>query len=126
LLLSACSFYDKTHATSRSGQQNVYAASVKHDDNFFNAQDGYTYGVDTDVTDILAHATNMDFKGSASSNRNDKSPFIPREDWLKLMPETPKYILANCQANAERSSQSGDPNHIKFSCEVDGETADDI
>jgi hypothetical protein len=87
LLLSACSIYDKMHATPRSGQRNVYATSVEHDDNFFDAQDGYTYVLDTDVTDILAHATDMRFKGSASSNRNDKSLFIPREDWLKLTPE---------------------------------------
>jgi hypothetical protein len=40
-----------------------------------------------DVTDILAHATDMRFKGSASSNRNYKSPFIPREGWFKLAPE---------------------------------------
>jgi hypothetical protein len=37
LLLSACSTYDKTHATPRSGQQNVYATSVEHDDNFVDA-----------------------------------------------------------------------------------------
>jgi hypothetical protein len=104
-LLSACSSYDKTHATPRSGQRNVYTTNVEHDDNFFDAQDAYTYGVDTDVTDILAHATDMRFKGSASSNRNDKSPFVPREDWLKLTPEKREDILA--KRRAERSSQAG-------------------
>jgi hypothetical protein len=80
MLLSAFSTYDKAHVTPRSGQQNVYTISVAHDDKFFDAQDGYTYGVDTDMTDFLVHATDMRFKVSVSSNRNDKSPFIPREE----------------------------------------------
>jgi hypothetical protein len=105
LLLSACSTFDKTHATTRSGQQNVYTTSVEHDENFFDAQDGYTYGVDTGVTDILDQATDMHFKGSASSNCNDKAPFIPREDWLKLTPEMREEIPAKRRTDC--SSQAG-------------------
>jgi hypothetical protein len=37
LLLSACSTFDKTHAAPRSGRRNVYATSVEHDDNFYDA-----------------------------------------------------------------------------------------
>jgi hypothetical protein len=60
-LLSVLSTYDKTHATPRSGKQNVYAANFTQDDDFYDAHDGYTYGVDTDATNILAHTTTMQF-----------------------------------------------------------------
>ena len=86
LLLSACSTYDKMHATPRSGQRNVYAASIEQDDDFYDAQDGLIFGVDTDVTDIIACATDMRLQGNPS-NRNKESPFIPRDEWLKLSPE---------------------------------------
>jgi hypothetical protein len=59
LLLSACSTYDKTHATPRFGQRNVHAANLTQGDDFYNAHDCYTYGVDTDVTNILAHTSTM-------------------------------------------------------------------
>jgi hypothetical protein len=79
-MLSACSIYDKTHATPRSAQRNVYSVNFTCDDNFYNAHDGYTYGDDTDVTDILAHVTAMQFEGKPLGNFNDNSIFIPREE----------------------------------------------
>lgn len=63
--------------------------------------DGYSYVVDTDVTDILAYAMNMRFKISTSFNRNNKSSFISREDRLKHPSEKHKEILA--KGRAERS-----------------------
>jgi hypothetical protein len=41
---------------------NVYAANFTQDDDFYYAYNGYIYGVDTDVTDILAHTTTIQFK----------------------------------------------------------------
>jgi hypothetical protein len=41
----------------------VYAAYFTQDDYFYNSHDGYTYGVDADVTDIFAHTTTMQFEG---------------------------------------------------------------
>jgi hypothetical protein len=93
-LLSACSTYYKTHATSLSGQRNVYAANFTQDNYFYNAHDGYTYGVDTDVTDILACTITMQFKGMPLDNHNDKSLFIPREEGSKLSPEKGEEIVA--------------------------------
>jgi hypothetical protein len=54
----------------------VYAANFTQDD-FSNAHDGYTYGVHTDITDILAYTTSMQFKGKPLDNRNDKLLFHP-------------------------------------------------
>ena len=75
LLLSACSTYDRTHATPRSGQRNVYHTTIEQDDEFCADQGGYAFGVDTEVTDILAYATDMHFQGAATI-RNDKSPLF--------------------------------------------------
>jgi hypothetical protein len=77
LLFSACSTYDKTHAAPCSGQQSVYTANFTQVDNFYDAHDGYTYGVDTDVTGILAHTTTMKCKGKPWGKCNDKTLFIP-------------------------------------------------
>jgi hypothetical protein len=84
LLLSACSTYDKIHATPRSGQWNVYTVNFTQDDDFYNTDDGYTYGVDTDVTDILLHTTSIQFEGKPLGNCIEKLRFIPTEEWLKL------------------------------------------
>lgn len=94
LLLLAYSAYKKIHTTPRSGHPNVYAANFTQDDDFYYAHDGYTYGVDTDVTDILAHTTTIQFKGKPSGNGNYKSLFIPRKQLLKLSPENRKEIIS--------------------------------
>ena len=59
LLLSACSTYDKNHATgSKSGQRNVYSTHIEApDDAYRYATDLRAYHVDIDVSEILAHAT---------------------------------------------------------------------
>jgi hypothetical protein len=86
LLLSACSTYEKNNATPRSGQRNVYSTIFETDDDFYDAQDDAVFGVDTDVSDLLAHVT--DFKPhGASTRRPHKSYFIPRDEWLKLSTE---------------------------------------
>ena len=83
LLLSACSTYDKNHVTPRSGQRNVYSTTIEHDNDFIDAQDGVVFGVDTDVSDLLAHVTDLKPRGN-SVTQNNKSSFIPRDEWLKL------------------------------------------
>ena len=92
LLLSACSTYDKMHATPRTAQRNVYAANFEPDDNLSDTNNHHTFGIDTDVTDILAYTTNTRFQ-RPSGNRNDQSSFLPREEWLKLTPEKREEIL---------------------------------
>ena len=86
LLLSACSTYDKLHTNVRqSGQRNVYASNID-----FNPHEPVdhcmeVFHVDTDLSDIMAYSTNTGY----TSNRPDASsigtsPFLPREEWLKL------------------------------------------
>jgi hypothetical protein len=108
LLLSACPTYDKTHATPCSGLRNVYAANLIQDDDFYNTHDGCTYGVDTDVTDMLVHTTTMQFKGKPSVSRNYNSLFLPGEEWLKLSPENREEIIAT-RRNERDARFSGNP-----------------
>jgi hypothetical protein len=93
LLLSACSPYEKTHTTPCPGKRNVYSANFTQDDDFYYTHHGHTYGVDTDVTDILSHTATMQFKAKSSGNCNDKKLFIPREEWLKPSPENREEII---------------------------------
>jgi hypothetical protein len=70
----------------------VYSATFESDYDFYDAQDGAVFGVDTDVLDLLAYVT--DFKPhGASTTRPHKSSFIPRNEWLKLSTEKREEIL---------------------------------
>jgi hypothetical protein len=40
----------------------VYAANFTKDYDFYYAHDGYTYGVKTDISDIIDHTTTMQFE----------------------------------------------------------------
>jgi hypothetical protein len=108
LLLSTCSIYDKTHKTPPSGLRNVYAANVTQVDDFYDARDGYTYGVDTAVTNILAHTITMQFKWNPLVNRNDNLIFIPREEWLKLSLQKREKIIAT-RSNKRNARFSANP-----------------
>jgi hypothetical protein len=74
---------------------NVHAANLTQDDDFYNAQDGYTYVLGTDVIDILSHPYTQ-FQGKPSINCNDKMIFIPRDDWSKLSTENQEEIIFSC------------------------------
>jgi hypothetical protein len=92
LLLSTCSMCDKLHTTPHSGQRQVYATSMGYDT--YSADNGVTYGVKTDVQEILAYAADMRYKAPLVPNKNGDSPFIPRDEWMKLAPEKREEIIA--------------------------------
>jgi hypothetical protein len=95
LLLSACSTYDKNHASTRQpGQRNVYEASIQQgEDIFWDVNDTEIFHVDTDVTEVLAHAADTRARSSHASFGGTNSSFIPRDEWLKLSPEKREEIL---------------------------------
>jgi hypothetical protein len=86
----------------------VYDSNFTQDDRFYDAHNGYTYGADTDVTDVLAHTTIMQFEGKLLVNCNDKSHFLPREERLKLSPEKGEAIIST-RRNERNTRFSGKP-----------------
>jgi hypothetical protein len=86
LLLSACSQFDKKNTTTRSGQRKVYATGVLYDGEDYEPPDNTSYGIDTDIMEIYANATDTRSRGSTQ--------FIPRDEWLKLSQERRDEILA--------------------------------
>ena len=105
LLLSACSTYDKNHEMPRqAGPRKVYAAALEDDeDAYYDAHHTEVYTLETDVSDILANASNIS-RGRTQPNRNNSS-FIPREEWLKLSQEQRDELIA--KRRKERSAQGG-------------------
>jgi hypothetical protein len=101
LLLAACSMYDKLHTTPCSEQWQVYATNIGYDT--YSADNGDTYGVKTNVQDFLAYAAYMTYKKLLVPNKNGDSPFILRDEWMKLFPE--KCAIA--KQRAERGAQVG-------------------
>jgi hypothetical protein len=102
LLLSACSTYDKNHATpNKSGPRNVYTTDITHDamveEANYDVHSTEVFHVDTDISDIVAHATDIQRKGNSS--------FLPREEWLKLSPEKREELIA--KRRKERALQNG-------------------
>jgi hypothetical protein len=97
LLLSACSTYDKKHASTRPpGQRNVYNVNTEMDDDgFYDANSNNdVFHVDTDVTDILAHSSNVRSQSSLTSRGSSMSSFIPKTEWMNMSPEQREEILA--------------------------------
>jgi hypothetical protein len=81
----------------------VYSTAFEHDDDFYDTQDSAVIGVDTNVSDLLAHVT--DFKPhDASTTRSHKSYFIPLVEWLKLPTEKREEILAKRRIELGRPS----------------------
>jgi hypothetical protein len=83
-LLSACYIYDKRLVTPQSAQGNVYSTTFEHDDDFYDAKYGTAFGVDSNVSDLLAYVTDLKPPGSSVAPRPHKSSFIPCDEWLKL------------------------------------------
>ena len=112
LLLSACSTYDKTHATIRPpGQRKVYSTNVELDnEEFYDATSDELFNVDTEVSDILVHSSNTQGQFSSATNTGNKGSFIPKADWLKLSPAKREEILA--KRRKERGLQ-GPPDRLK-------------
>ena len=85
MLLSACSTYDKKILLPGNTKRAVYASNFdnvdvrEHDDR----NDAYEmYNVDTDVSDIMVNAGEQ------------KSSYLPREEWNKLSDEEKERLIA--------------------------------
>ena len=107
LLLSACSTYDKLHTNARqSGQRNVYSSNVEYDNQIYDDHLMEVFHVDTDLSDIMAYSTDNRYTPNRpSTTSNGTSPFLPRDEWMKLSPEKKEEILA--KRRKERGHQNG-------------------
>jgi hypothetical protein len=76
-LLSACSTYNKNHAIpNKAVPRNMYTTDIMHNvtaEVLFDAHSTEVYHVDTDISDIVVHATDTHPKSNLS--------FFPREEW---------------------------------------------
>jgi hypothetical protein len=88
LLLSACSSYDKKITLPGKQKRAVYASIIPEDnqDTYYDVpyhEEYAVYNIDTDISDIMVNATNTNRFGS-KVNAQQKSQFLPREEWDKL------------------------------------------
>jgi hypothetical protein len=85
LLLSACSTYDKNHATSMKHKRNVYTTIVGEDNDIQSDEAGgseqyyLVFTADTDISEVLAYASSMRPQNGNPDN------FLPRDEWNKLI-----------------------------------------
>jgi len=105
LLLSACSEYDKKITLPGKQKRAVYATSIVDDDidpySYEGSNDGEyeVINVDTDVHDIMVHATDTNRFGnnrfgSKTAPGNQQTKFLPREEWNKLTQEQKDQLIA--------------------------------
>lgn len=93
LLLSACSTYDKKIALPGKQKRAVYVSEFESD----TYTDTYeAYRVDTDVEDIMAHATDTNRSGNRPPYGSNKT-FIPWDQWTKLSQEQKDKLIAERQ-----------------------------
>ena len=121
LLLSACSTYDKKIVLPGKNKRAVYASNFdnvdvrEHDDR----NDAYEmYNVDTDVSDIMVNAGEQ------------KSSYIPREEWNKLSDEDKERLIAKRRQerlnSANRNRKSYPPRQANMHDVGDVINLDDI
>jgi hypothetical protein len=88
LFLSACSTFDKKTVSPGKQRRSVYTSEFNSDNYYGNCE---TYGVDTDVADIMAIATEANRSGQ-QQEYGSKNTFVPWDQWIKLSQEH-KYKL---------------------------------
>jgi hypothetical protein len=94
-----------TKITSRLDLPNAMCIQqlFNHDADFYGTLDAAVFGVDTDVSNRLAHATYFKPHGTSTA-RHPKSSFIPRDKWLKLSMGKRQEILAKRRMELGRPS----------------------
>jgi hypothetical protein len=101
LLLSACSTYDKNHATAMKHKRNVYTLVVGEDNNIQCDDTGgneryyEAFTVDTDISEVLAYETNMRPQNGKPAN------FLPRDEWKKLTTSQKEALIAKRRAERQ-------------------------
>jgi hypothetical protein len=102
LLLLACSAYDKNHATSMKHKRNVYTTNDGEDndnqshDGGGNEQCYVEFNVDTNISEVLAYASNF------RQNKGKPNNFLPRDEWNKVT--TSQKEALNAKRRAERQT----------------------
>ena len=106
LLLSACSTYDKKTTLPGKQKRAVYASAIVSDD-IDDPQDGEykVFQVDTDISDIMAYATDTNRFGNNRNGSKPTSSFLPREEWDKLTQEERDRLIA--KRRQERMQSNG-------------------
>jgi hypothetical protein len=94
VLLSACSTYDSQRSSSDRKKRVVYQSELDREPDPYDDNDYYDYGVDTDVTDIMAYATDTTRFGSKSVSSNQSSSRITYSERIKLPEEERNKIFA--------------------------------
>ena len=110
VLLSTCSTYDSQHSSGDRRKRVVYQSELAPDPDIYDYNDYAAYSVDTDVTDIMAFATDTTRLGNRSGSGNQSSDRIPYSEWIQLPKEERNKILAKRKQerleNARRSQTS--------------------
>jgi uncharacterized membrane-anchored protein len=102
LLLSACSTFDKKITLPGKQKRAVYTTTVETDPDMYqsgNNDEGYAvYNIDTDISDIMmVNSTNT------SSDGQNTSSYLPRDEWDKLTQEQRDRLIA--KRRQERMNQ---------------------
>jgi hypothetical protein len=89
LLLEACLTFDKKHELSGRQKRAVYMTGIPKNDleyPYDPVDDGVyeAYWVDTDISEIMAHASESHRFGNRSGTRNPRSKHIPYPDWIAM------------------------------------------
>jgi hypothetical protein len=121
LLLEACSTFDKKRELPGRQRRAVYTATTTDRDPGYSCDQYYpyeylgngpyeAYQVDTDISDIMAHASESKRFGNRSGSGNAKSSRIPYPEWIKMTQEERDWVLAKriqeCQAKGVDNSKS--------------------
>ena len=102
LLLSACSTYDKKIMLPGKQKRAVYASAISDGGDDYPYADSpneehEVFQVDTDINDIMVHATNTSRFGklkATASGKPKQSNFLPREEWNKLTQDQKDVLIA--------------------------------
>jgi hypothetical protein len=101
LLLSACLANNKNHATSMKHKRNVYTTMVGeyndiHSDDISGNERYYeAFTVDTDISEVLAYASNLRPQNGKPDN------FLPRDEWNKLTSSQKEALIARRRAEQQ-------------------------
>jgi hypothetical protein len=72
----------------------VYQSEIAPDTEPYDYKEYTVYSVDTDVTDIMAYATDTTRFGNRSGSGNQSSNCILNAEWIKIPEEQRQKILA--------------------------------
>jgi hypothetical protein len=91
--LSTCSTYDSHWSSGDRKKRAVYQSELAPDPERYECNDYAANSVDTDVTEIMAYATDTTRFGNRSGSGNQSSNHIPYPEWIELPEEQRNKIL---------------------------------